>query len=265
MRILVPTDFSLPSKKAVKYAAFLAEQLKADLIIFHALPLHSVWLEQEEKKSGAVAEKKLQQVVEGVRKQVSSKVQVESLMVHRFPLNDVVNDIVSDLKIDLIVMGTKGTSMRSDQVLGSFASGMIRHSTVPVIAVPDENRKKNIRKMVLCTDLNDMADEIREVVGYAKKFDAEVHVLYVPPAKGNGQLPVSLNKLTSYRKIFFHEVKGKSAASGIEKFIKDHQADMVAMFTRKRSSWQRLLKPSLTEKLSFALEVPLFAFHKDKE
>jgi nucleotide-binding universal stress UspA family protein len=262
MKILVPTDFSLPSKKAVKYATYLAGKLQADLYIFHALPLHSVWMENEEKKSELTAEKKLNQVVDGVRKEVPASVKVESFVVRRFPLNDVVNEIVAKLKIDFIVMGTLGASSRSDKLLGSFASGMIRHSTVPVIAVPDENKKKDIRKIVLPTDLNDIADEVREVVRYAKKFDAAVHVIYVPPAKGNGQLPLSLSKLTSYKNIHFHEVKGKSAESAIEKFVKDHDADLIAMFTKKRSILSRIFNPSLTEKLSFTIEVPLFAFHK---
>ncbi len=263
MKILIPTDFSSPSKKAIKYATYLAGKLQADLVVFHALPMHSVWLENEEKKSIDFAEKKLSQTVESIRKDLPASTHVESFIVHRFPLNDVVNEIVAKLKIDFIVMGTKGASMRTDKFLGGFASGMIRHCNVPVIAVPDENRKKDIKKIVLPTDLNDMAVEIKEVVKYAKKFDAEVHVLYVPPAKGNGQLPLSLSKITTYRKIHFHEVKGKSAEAAIEKFVKDNDADMIAMFTRKRNALSRLFKPSLTEKLSFTMDVPLFAFHKE--
>jgi nucleotide-binding universal stress UspA family protein len=262
MRILIPTDFSLPSKKAVKYATYLASKLQADIYIFHAFPLHSVWLEKEELKSADIAEKKLKQVADGVRKELPSELHIEAFMVHRFPLNDVVNDIVKELKIDLIVMGTKGTSMRTDRMLGSFASGMIRHGSVPVIAVPDENKKKDVKNIVLPTDLNNMAAEITEVVKYAKKFDAAVHVLYVPTAKGNGQLPLSLSKLTSYRNIHFHEVKGKSPEATIGKFVNDNNADMIAMFTKKRNALSRLFNPSLTEKLSFTIEVPLFAFHK---
>lgn len=262
MKILVPTDFSLPSKKAVKYATYLAGKLQADLVIFHALPLYSQWLELDQKKNADAAEKKLAQVTAGVRKALPASSKVESFIVNRFPLNDVVNDIVAKQKIDFIVMGTKGTSMKSEKVLGSFASGMIRHCTVPVIAVPDENKKKDIKNIVLPTDLGNMAAEITEVVKYAKKFDATVHVLYVPPAKGSGQLPLSLSKLTSYKKIHFHEVRGKSADAAIEKFVKDHDADMIAMFTKRRSALARIFNPSLTEKLSFTIEVPLFAFHK---
>lgn len=262
MKILVPTDFSLPSKKAVKYATYLAEKLQADLIIFHALPLYSVWLEQDQKKNVDTAEKKLKQVTVAVRKALPSSSNVESFIVNRFPLNDVVNEIVAKRKIDFIVMGTKGTAMKSEKVLGSFASGMIRHCTVPVIAVPDENKKKDIKKMVLPVDLSNMAVEITEVVKYAKKFDAAVHVLYVPPAKGNGQLPLSLSKITNYKNIHLHEVKGRSPEAAIEKFVKDNNVDMIAMFTRKRNILSRLFNPSLTEKLSFTIDVPLFAFHK---
>jgi nucleotide-binding universal stress UspA family protein len=189
MKILVPTDFSTSSRKAIKYATFLAETLKAELILLHAVSDLSIWLEKEEQRTNAAAQAKLESLAQSIRKNYSERIKVSTFLVQQFPLNDVINNMAFKMKIDFVVIGSKGVTGAANKLIGSFAAGMIRHCNVPVIAVPESNKKKNVSGIVLPTDLLNISDEINTVVSFAKKFNAVIHVLFVSGKKG-GALPL---------------------------------------------------------------------------
>lgn len=109
-----------------------------------------------------------------------------------------------------------------------------------------------------------MVEEIKLVTRFAKLFNAVIHVLFVPEKKGKKSFSINTSKITTYKNIFFHEISGKNTEAVIEKFISDQNADLLAMFTRKRKFFERLFNPSLTESLSFNITIPLLAYKKDQ-
>jgi nucleotide-binding universal stress UspA family protein len=74
---------------------------------------------------------------------------------------------------------------------------------------------------------------------------------------------MNVKKSGSYKEIQFHEMPGLDPEEVIEKFIKDKNIDLLAMFTRKRKFFARLFNPSLTESLSYDISIPLLAFKKE--
>ncbi len=131
--ILVLTDFSATAQAALQYAVGLTQQLRAKLMILHAIPRHSIWLggldgnliEEAQQKLGKLKEKLILQGMPGQA--------VNTEVINKFPLDAVANDYARAVHADLIVMGTQGVSGTKKEPLGSFAIEVMENSTVPVI------------------------------------------------------------------------------------------------------------------------------------
>ena len=135
--ILVTTDFSMVSKNALPFAAALARQYEAKIIVAHALapePHLSVPLEPmptETDPTWLEAEGKLAKFALGN----SLGVRPAQMLLERGDVWDVISDIIQKNKIDLVVTGTHGRRGLKKLVLGSEAEKIYRKATCPVLTV----------------------------------------------------------------------------------------------------------------------------------
>lgn len=267
MNILVPTDFSEIANTALRYSAMLAKKLDARIILFHAVPHLSHWwvsasdeLVQEAYQNQETIKAML--INEGVE---AGK--IEAHVFYQFPLNKWINDFVRKNKIDFAVVGTKGTSGLKSTTMGSFALGMIKYASVPVIAVPSDAKLKGISNILYPTDMEDASMEIKKILPYAKMFEATIHVVYISKNEPLEKLKAT-NKLndiverTNYEKITTDVKDGGNIESLINESIREKDIDLVVMFPKEKGFFKQLFKGSVTEEVSYQIKVPLFAINK---
>lgn len=140
--ILVPTDGSALSRKAVKGAVRLAKEQKARITAVYASPpytpaageampvVHFETSKAYEARIGAVARRYL-----GFVKKAASAARVRCEVVHvtsDFPYQDIIR-IAARKKCDLIYMASHGRRGMSRLILGSEASKVLAHSKIPVL------------------------------------------------------------------------------------------------------------------------------------
>lgn len=140
-RILVPTDFSVPSQEAIEYAVTLAGRFDAAIHLIHVLqdPLaaHAAWEfyipdspEQREQRQQEAKDRlwdiAAQYIRAGVR--ITTEVRVGS------PTEEIVAAATA-YGSDLVVMGTHGRTGLPHLLLGSIAERIIRTAPCPVLAV----------------------------------------------------------------------------------------------------------------------------------
>ena len=166
MTILVPTDFSEVANTAVRYAAMLAKKLDAKIILFHAVPHLSVWWALTNEEMVEEAHRKQQQVKQTLIEEGVKADNIEMHVFYQFPLNKFINDFIRKNKIDIAVIGTKGTTGLKNAMMGSFALGMIEHVSVPVIAVPPGAELKGISNILYPTDMEDTSKELKKILPY---------------------------------------------------------------------------------------------------
>ena len=144
-KILVPTDGSQPARKAVEYAAELAQQTGASLTVISIIDKNSVI-----PKSMPVIKTKriLMEPIENYLKKAAeayledaekacTKYGVEPKKVIRsgHPVEEIIREAQKS-KSDLIVIGSHGRSALKAAVLGSVAYGVINKETkIPVLVV----------------------------------------------------------------------------------------------------------------------------------
>jgi nucleotide-binding universal stress UspA family protein len=139
--ILIPTDFSITSEVALKYARSFAEQFNASLHVLHVLedplvypatmewyPLPTMNYRQDMEKG---ARDRLESWLPSVeREELSAKL----VVVWGSPFLEIIRYAKAE-NIDLIVMGSLGLGPVGHMLMGSVAEKVVRKAPCPVLTV----------------------------------------------------------------------------------------------------------------------------------
>jgi nucleotide-binding universal stress UspA family protein len=124
-RVLVPLDGSPLSEAALPWAAEVATELGAEVVLVRVVPAR---LDETSAYLSVVAE---QLEAAYAQKAWSVRVRVELGM----DVGTTIARLADEERADMIVMGTHGRSGVPRFVLGSVADGTLRHARVPVLLV----------------------------------------------------------------------------------------------------------------------------------
>jgi nucleotide-binding universal stress UspA family protein len=144
-KILVPHDFSPPSRKAFKYAFRFAKEFGSHLILLHVLePVSSRSLMKLPGTSG-FSEKKLSSAEKSLRILLNSA-EVGGLRETRSTLRTGIasHEIVEaakDFDVDLIVIATHGYTGWKHFCIGSTAERVVRAAPCPVLVVREKEHE----------------------------------------------------------------------------------------------------------------------------
>jgi universal stress protein A len=135
--ILVPSDFSDASKRALKYAARFAEQFGSRIVLIHVLePVMSpdfthFPLALDEEKVIETARSRLVHLAKGF---LSERHIDHAIVRSGSPFHEIA-EAARELKADLIIMATHGYSGIKRALLGSTAERVVRHAQCAVMTV----------------------------------------------------------------------------------------------------------------------------------
>jgi universal stress protein A len=133
-KILYPTDFSPISEEALAYAASLAHDCGAELLIVHVRenPPAYVVGDMMAYGSDSDATPQLKQLLaSSVPRAVS--VDFRHVLVSGTPAEEIVR-LAKEENVDLIVMATHGRTGLTHLLMGSVAEAVVRRSPCPVLA-----------------------------------------------------------------------------------------------------------------------------------
>ena len=143
-RILVPTDFSKESRRALKLAAVFATRDGGRLTLLHVLePVHDLRGQPPERwraDSGMLrfARQRLRVLA---RKYVPASSQ-SRLLVHAGAAAHEILKVAQANRSDLIIMPTRGLSRESSLEAGSTAERVVRRARCPVLVLPPRQRPR---------------------------------------------------------------------------------------------------------------------------
>ena len=137
--ILVPLDFSPPSKQALDYAVAVARQFKAKLTLLNVVePMATpdfaaaFPLVMEDDRQMAAARNELERAVKAAR---VPRGLVEKILVRSGRSFHEITEAARTRKVDLIVIATHGYSGLKHTLLGSTTERVVRHAPCPVLVV----------------------------------------------------------------------------------------------------------------------------------
>ena len=144
-KILVPTDFSETSKKAVQYALRFAEQFGCEIALLYVVepttPMIGAPLAFEpftEKDEFSMAEKEL--AVLAAESHTNGARSVSSFVRVGHAPNEITK-AARDLDIDLIIIATHGYTSWQHLCMGSTAERVVRAAPCPVLVVREKEHE----------------------------------------------------------------------------------------------------------------------------
>lgn len=161
---------------------------------------------------------------------------------------------IEELKPDLIVMGSSGTSGWEEFWIGSTTEKIVRTATCPVLTIKGETDPITLKKIVFASNFKEMN------VGVAARiktmqllFDSEFYFVSITTPgdfKTSRESNASLEKIIA--KFKFENIRRQvynsiSEESGILEFADDIGADLIAMTTHGRTGILHLLTGSIAE------------------
>ncbi|MCI0744464.1 MAG: universal stress protein [Verrucomicrobia subdivision 3 bacterium] len=142
-QVLVPIDFSVCSRKALRYAIPLAKEHKASITLAYVVPQISAIGEYGGIDYAAVTK----EMREGAEKQLAALavdevrgvVATDTIVRTGSPVAEIVS-IAKKIPADMIVISTHGRGGLKHVLLGSVAERVVRHAPCPVLVVRERER-----------------------------------------------------------------------------------------------------------------------------
>ena len=185
VNILVATDFSENSMAAVRWGAFLANQLGSDMTLMNAVDLasgDSAWRvlvetpEEIERQAVDESRQRLETFLDEAVDERPEKTRFVSVL--GSPTEQILSEAES-LEDPILVVGTRGASRLKEFLLGNTARRLVRASLFPVILVPPNAEVSRPRELVVGVDFSEASREaIRRAALMARTYDASVRVVY---------------------------------------------------------------------------------------
>jgi nucleotide-binding universal stress UspA family protein len=192
-RILVPIDFTEPSKKALGYGLSLAIELNATLTLVHvagySIPLAYAYPDETHEMTKMEMDEVKQRLRELIHSDFRESVNTRFVL-KAGNVEDEVLGATAEEKADLVVMGTHGRRRFERWLLGSVTEHLLRKSKVPILTVShldsdheiDEPRPIPLKRLLFATDLSDSPGRAMEMaLNLTREFSAELTVLHVLP------------------------------------------------------------------------------------
>ena len=184
-KIVVATDFSPVSDRAVECATAIANDNHAQLFLLHAAPPSPhlpIPLDPLPGTLDRVAHEAKEHLSKLSSSQVFHDLRHEEI-VQRGLVWDVVEDVLKQERADLLVLGTHGRTGLKKLVLGSVAEEIFRRASCPVLTIgPMATPVKQIRRILFATDFGHSSmHALPYAIDFANRNEGELILLHLIP------------------------------------------------------------------------------------
>jgi len=272
--IIVPTDFSPIATNAMNFAADMAVNINASLLLLHIyqvpvsmtdVPVVLVSAEELRKSSEA----QLQEIKEAMTHITSGKIKIYT-EARLGDVSDELEEVCKHIQPFAVIMGTKGTTGLERVLFGSTTLTAIRHLKWPVIVVPPgKEYGTGIKKIGFECDFDKVIETtpIQFIRNMIKEFGAELHVLNVdnegrhfkPETPEESML---LHELLADLNPNYHFIEHADVEDGINEFVEENNIDLLITIPKKHTLLDNLFKHSSTKQLVTQSHVPVMCVHE---
>jgi nucleotide-binding universal stress UspA family protein len=267
-KILCPTDFSDTSYNAIAYAAKLAQVTNSDLTLLNVQSLFDIvpvgFLTGNQFTVKATAER-LQEQCEEVSRvfHITCKCEVEATY-HK--LSTVISE--KSRHYDLVVMGSNGADDLYQFFLGSNTYNALTKATSPVLIIPEGHLYTEVKKIVFAFDyLRERKLPMEPVLRFARHLQADITVLQVMEEAVSDEANEDLKELQFILEtqaegypLKFETIRSSEIARSIDKYILDHEPDVLALCSQSRNFIENIFHKSVIKKISALTSYPVFVF-----
>ena len=270
-RILVPTDFSEHAENALKAAAIIAKKNKCEIFLLHLLELPN---QMSDAMTGGASIpevmlfiKKANETLQKIKEQpflnglsINATVQFEKAF-------DGILSFNKKNKIDLIVMGSHGTSGIEEILIGSNTEKVVRLSEVPVLVIKKDVGEIKFKNIVFASDFStEIKKPFKKMVEFVKIFDANLSLVMICSPNSFKTTVTAEKTMKEFIKNYdiknysLHIFNDANIESGISNFSKTVDADLIGLCTHGRTGLAHFFNGSISEDLVNHTTKPVITF-----
>ncbi|WP_125722260.1 universal stress protein [Flavobacterium ustbae] len=259
-RILVPTDFSEHAEDALKVAAQIAKKNNSELILLHMLEL------PHQSNDAIMGGASIPEAMLFVKKanetldEVASREYLEGISVTEIVKMDKpihgITQISKDYDIDLIVMGSHGSSGVEELLIGSNTEKVVRNSEIPVLVIKKNIPSFNAADIVFASDFSEEAKKpFEKLLNFTKLFDSKLHLVTICTPNSFKPTHVSEKTMSDFVSEFnisnytTQIYNDTNIEKGIINFSNRINADIIGMCTHGRTGFAHFFNGSISEGL----------------
>ncbi|MWB95642.1 universal stress protein [Flavobacterium sp. GA093] len=270
-RILVPTDFSEHAEDALKVAAQIAQKNNSEIVVLHMLELPS---QMNDAITGGVSipetilfMKKANEMLDAI----TERPYLEGINVTEIVKIDKtvhgISSVSKENEIDLIVMGSHGTSGIQELLIGSNTEKVVRHSEVPVLVIKKDINDFNAAHIVFASDFSDETKKpFKKLIEFTEFFNSKLHLVMICTPNSFKPTHVAEKIIDEFVAEFHlsnystHIYNDTNIEKGIINFSNSVNADIIGMCTHGRTGFAHFFNGSISEGLVNHAVRPVITF-----
>jgi nucleotide-binding universal stress UspA family protein len=267
-KILVPTDLSEISLKALDVAADLARNNGAEITLLQVKIFPSASLGTYYSMGVAVPfDTAWKGVLDDAQKELDGLITNPKFL--GLKIKAVVEESVENFEstllkhhADLIVMGSTGATGIKEMFGGSHAESVVRHANCPVLVIKGNQEEYHIQKVLVATDMEN-TDFMKKAFKWLNMPEIEYHFVYVDTAMRQinyDALKEDMKKVASKLKLknyHFEIWDGANVEEGILDSAHQIKADLILMYTHGRTGLAHWFKGSIAEDVVNHSDIPI--------
>ena len=255
-RILLPTDFSKNSFRAISYVFehFKHERVKLKLIHTIKAPHSAAGVLI---RIDSLMRKDAEEDMANLQQEIKEKYDVETESIIKVGnLNDWLKHYGKSHKIDLVCMGTKGESDIGNRVLGSVTDSVIRSCFIPVLAIPPEQDLPAVHRIAIATTSDKIPDEnyVKRLLATLKLEQPKINAVRIVKEQQEG-LPRSIE--IDQVQVGVEQVVHSSVVQGICDYAEKANTNLMMMYHEHSSSFGSFFSKSVSVGVCGKIDVPL--------
>lgn len=270
-RILIPIDFSDYSNEALKVGAKIAKTNDCEIILLHVLELpHQTSDSFGSGKSIPEIMFYKDQMIAKLNKLMDNEILKDLNTSNAFDFKKVEEGIINASitnSVDLIVMGSKGTSGFEELLVGSNTEKVVRLSNIPVLVIKKTDKDFETKNFVFASDFSKESKKpFKKMLEFAKSFNSNLSLVMICTPYDFKPTHVAEKIITDFVKDFeinnysTHIYNDENVEKGILSFAKKIDADLIGIATHGRSGLTHFLNGSIGEDIANHAIRPLITF-----
>lgn len=271
--ILVPIDFSIQAKYAAKVATEIAKLTNSKIFLLHMLELPtgivdpSSFGNSNNTPTTLLFLKRAHEKFEKFKKlPFFDGLEVEdSVQFHK--AYDGIIDESKKQHVDLIIMGSRGTSGLEEMLVGSNTEKVVRNSDVPVLVIKQDVDHFKIENIVFASNFDQKSKvAFQKILNFASLFNARLHLLKINTIHNFETTLTSSDAIRNFINDFnlgdytLNIYNDVSVETGILNFANVIDADVILLNTSGRRGLAHLFTGSIGEDLTNHAKLPVITF-----
>jgi nucleotide-binding universal stress UspA family protein len=276
--ILTPTDFSATAYLAVEHSAFMARLSKATLHLLHVIKIseftytinNPAAIGNDIKDIENFSWQKLNEIAEQLC--IKYGITVNTLISKGNPSEEI-EIAVTNYNIDIVIMGTHGSSGFNEFFIGSNAHKTIKKCHCPVLTVQVDSKKIGFHDIVLPVENTyHSLEKVNKTIDFAKLYAAKIHLLGIHhniedfTEKQFELMLENVEKVIAHAGLSYDRtiVKGDNLAEQTLKYANKNNADLIVVLTDHESELNNSLLGALAKQMVNHSKIPVLSI-KPKE